>query len=83
MLLRADHRTKDGRDHASRLLVEIVRKSDGPRLRTVYLLVERNTSTEAQWLVTIQIFITYSALHKRGTRDSPCQPGVLQKFNIS
>lgn len=67
MLLRADHRTKDGRDHASRLLVEIVRKPDGPQLRTVCLLGERNTSAEAQWLVTIQIFITYGALHKRGS----------------
>ena len=56
MFLRANRRTKDGKDHLYWSLVETVRTADGPRQRTVCYLGELNTSAAARWRKTIQIF---------------------------
>lgn len=56
MFLRANHRTKDGKDHTYWSLVETVRTPDGPRQRTVCYLGELNTSAEARWRKTIRVF---------------------------
>jgi transposase len=55
MFLRANRRTKDGKDHTYWSLVETVRTADGPRQRTVCYLGELNTSAAARWRKTIQL----------------------------
>jgi len=56
MFLRAHGRSKDGKDHAYWSLVETVRTSDGPRQRTLCYLGELNSSAQARWLKTIEVF---------------------------
>jgi len=56
MFLRAHARTKDGKAHSYWSLVETVRTPDGPRQRTLCYLGELNSSAEARWLKTIQVF---------------------------
>lgn len=56
MFLRANRRTKDGKEHLYWSLVETVRTAAGPRQQTVYYLGELNSTTEARWRRTIQIF---------------------------
>lgn len=55
MFLRANRRTKDGKDHTYWSLVETVRTPDGPRQRTVCYLGELNTSAAARWRKSIQL----------------------------
>lgn len=55
MFLRANRRTKDGKDHTYWSLVETVRTPDGPRQRTVCYLGELNTRAAARWRKTIEI----------------------------
>jgi transposase len=56
MLLRPNHRHKDGKEHVYWSLVETVRTPDGPRQRTLCYLGELNHSAQAGWLKTIAVF---------------------------
>jgi len=56
MFLRANHRGKDGKDHAYWSLVETVRTPDGPRQKTICYLGELNSSSQARWLKTVEVF---------------------------
>jgi hypothetical protein len=56
MFLWSHGRSKDGKDHAYRSLVETVRTPDGPRQRTLCYLGELNSGAQARWLKTIEVF---------------------------
>jgi transposase len=56
MFLRPNHRCKDGKDHTYWSLVETVRTPDGPRQKTLCYLGELNSSSEARWLTTVEVF---------------------------
>ena len=56
MFLRPNHRSKDGKEHTYWSLVESVRTPDGPRQRTLCHLGELNSSDQARWLRTVEIF---------------------------
>ena len=56
MFLRPNHRNKDGKDHTYWSLVETVRTPDGPRQRALCYLGELNSSAEARWLTTVEVF---------------------------
>ena len=56
MYLRPNHRGKDGKDHTYWSLVETVRTPDGPRQRTLCYLGELNSSAQARWLRTVEVF---------------------------
>ncbi|MGC9199738.1 MAG: hypothetical protein ACP5E5_12510 [Acidobacteriaceae bacterium] len=56
MYLRPHRRSKDGKAHAYWSLVETVRTPDGPRQRTLCYLGERNSSAQARWVKTIEVF---------------------------
>jgi hypothetical protein len=58
MFLRANHRhrSKDGKEHTYWSLVESVRTPDGPRQRTLCHLGELNSSDQARWLRTVEVF---------------------------
>src|ERR1700682_3250632 len=56
MFLRPNRRSKDGKDHNYWSLVETVRTPNGPRQRTLCYLGELNSSTQARWLKTIEVF---------------------------
>jgi transposase len=56
MFLRSHTRSKDGKDHTYFTLVETVRTPSGPRQRTVCYLGELNSSAQARWLKTVEVF---------------------------
>jgi transposase len=56
MYLRANRRSKDGKQHTYWSLVESVRTPDGPRQRTLCHLGELNGSDHARWLRTVEVF---------------------------
>jgi transposase len=56
MFLRSHQRTKDGKDHTYWSLVETVRTVDGPRQKTLCYLGELNSSAQARWVKTIEVF---------------------------
>src|SRR6266850_2846602 len=56
MFLRPNHRSKDGKGHTYWSLVETVRTADGPRQKTLCYLGELNSSAQARWLKTIEVF---------------------------
>jgi transposase len=56
MFLRPNHRVKDGKDHTYWSLVETVRTPDGPRQKTLCYLGELNSSAQARWLTTVEVF---------------------------
>ena len=56
MFLRPNHRGKDGKGHTYWSLVETVRTPDGPRQRTLCYLGELNSSAQARWLTTVEVF---------------------------
>ncbi len=56
MFLRPHARSKDGKDHTYWSLVETVRTSDGPRQKTLCYLGELNSSAQARWLRTVEVF---------------------------
>jgi hypothetical protein len=56
MFLRPNRRSKDGKEHTYWSLVETVRTPDGPRQRTLCYLGELNSSAQARWLKTIEVF---------------------------
>ena len=56
MFLRPHQRKKDGKEHTYWSLVETVRTPEGPRHRTLCYLGELNSSAQAQWLKTVEVF---------------------------
>ncbi len=56
MYVRPHLRTKDGKEHSYWSLVETVRTPEGPRQRTLCYLGELNTSAQARWQRTIEVF---------------------------
>jgi transposase len=56
MFLRPNRRMKDGKEHSYWSLVETVRTPDGPRQRTLCYLGELNSSAQARWLKTMEVF---------------------------
>ena len=54
--MRPNHRSKDGKDHTYWSLVETVRTADGPRQKTLCYLGELNSSAQARWLRTVEVF---------------------------
>ena len=56
MFLRPNHRSKGGKDHIYWSLVETVRTADGPRQKTLCHLGELNSSAQARWLRTVEVF---------------------------
>jgi transposase len=56
MFLRSHRRDKDGKEHSYWSLVETVRTPEGPRQRTLCYLGELNSSAQARWLKTIEVF---------------------------
>ena len=56
MFLRPNHRCKDGKEHTYWSLVETLRTPDGPRQRTLCYLGELNSSAQARWLSTVEVF---------------------------
>jgi hypothetical protein len=56
MFLRPHSRKKDGKDHTCWSLVETVRTPDGPRQKTLCYLGELNSSAQARWQTTVEVF---------------------------
>jgi len=56
MFLRPHSRNKDGKDHLYWPVVETVRTPDGPRQKTLCYLGELNSSAQACWLRTVEVF---------------------------
>src|SRR5260370_42036368 len=56
MVLRANRRTKDGKEHSYWSLVETVRTPDRSRQRTLWYLGELNSSAQARWVKTVEVF---------------------------
>ncbi|MCL5746073.1 MAG: IS1634 family transposase [Acidobacteria bacterium] len=56
MFLRPNHRSKDGKSHTYWSLVETVRTADGPRRKSLCYLGELNSSAQARWLKTVEVF---------------------------
>ena len=56
MYLRPHRRSKDGKVHAYWSLVETVRTADGPWQRTICYLGELNSSAQARWMKTVEVF---------------------------
>ena len=56
MFLRTHARVKDGKDHSYWSLVETIRTPDGPRQKTLCYLGELNSSAQARWWKTVEVF---------------------------
>ena len=56
MFLRTHTHVKDGKNHTYWSLVETVRTPDGPRQKTLCYLGELNSSAQARWLKTVEVF---------------------------
>jgi hypothetical protein len=56
MFLRANRRSKDGKQHTYWSLVETTRTTDGPRQRTLCYLGELNSAAQGQWLKAAEVF---------------------------
>src|SRR5450432_1812913 len=64
MFLRSHQRSKDGKGHAYWSVVETVRTPDGPRQRRLCYLGELNSSAQARWLKTIEVFNEQGESHQ-------------------
>jgi hypothetical protein len=56
MFLRSHERSKDCKDHTYWSLVETVRTPNGPRQKTLCYLGELNSSAQARWFKTVEVF---------------------------
>ena len=74
MFLRPNYRSKDGKDHTYWSLVETVRTPDGPRQRTLCHLGELNSSAQARWLKTVEVFNEQGAAQQLKLFPSHVQP---------
>ncbi len=54
--MRSHSRSKDGKEHTYWSLVETVRTPSGPRQKTLCYLGELNSSAQARWLKTVEVF---------------------------
>jgi len=64
MFLRSHGRSKDSKDHTYWSLVETVRTPNGPRQKTLCYLGELNSSAQARWLKTIEVFNEQGEAHQ-------------------
>jgi len=64
MYLRPLSRGKDGKAHAYWSLVETVRTADGPRQKTLRYLSELNSSAQARWVKTVEVFNEQGEAHQ-------------------
>ena len=76
MYLREHGRTKDGKEHAYWSLVGTARTPEGPSQRTLCYLGELNTTAQARWRKTIEVFNEQGESWqlkwgKRGERGQP------------
>jgi hypothetical protein len=69
-----NRRTKGGKDHSYWSLVETVRTPDGPRQRTLCYLGELNSSAQARWLKTIEVFNEQGELQQLKLFPSQVEP---------
>lgn len=74
MFLRANHRGKDGEDHTYWSLVETMRTADGPRQKTLCYLGELNSSAQARWLKTVEVFNEQGEARQRKLFPSGVEP---------
>src|SRR6266851_8349085 len=74
MFLRPNHRGKDGKDHTYWSLVETVRTPDGPRQKTICYLGELNSSAQARWLKTVEVFNDQGEAQQRKLFPSQVAP---------
>ena len=74
MFLREHRRQKDGKDHSYWSLVETVRTADGARQRTLCYLGELNSSSQAQWQKTIEVFNEQGESHQLKLFPSEVEP---------
>ncbi len=74
MFLRRHERSKDGKDHIYWSLVETVRTPDGPRQRRLCSLGELNSSAQARWLKTIEVFNEQGESHQLKLFPSDVEP---------
>ena len=89
MFLRLNRRTKDGKDHTYWSLVETVRTPDGPRQKTLCYLGELNSSAQARWLKTIEVFneqgeaqqLKLFPAHVEPPRDYSTHEGKSDSYN--
>src|ERR1700684_1357721 len=56
MFLGPHRREREGKHHPYWSLVETVRTPDGPRQKTLCYLGELNSSAQARWLTTVEVF---------------------------
>jgi transposase len=76
MFLRPHGRHKDGKDHTYWSLVETVRTPDGPRQRTLCYLGELNSSAQARWLTTVEVFNEQGEAHQLKLFPSQVAPSA-------
>ena len=74
MFLRPHQRSKDGKDHTYWSLVETVRRPSGPRQRTLCYLGELNSSAQARWLKTVEVFNEQGETEQLKLFPSPIEP---------
>ena len=74
MFLRPNRRNKDGKDHTYWSLVETVRTADGPRQKTLCYLGELNSSAQARWLKTVEVFNEQGEAEPLKRFPSPVEP---------
>jgi transposase len=74
MFLRPNRRSKDGKHHTYWSLVETVRTADGPRQKTLCYLGELNSSAQARWLKTIEVFNEHGEAQQLKLFPSQVQP---------
>src|SRR5947209_19416523 len=74
MFLRAHARDKDGKAHSYWSLVETLRTARGPRQRTLCYLGELNSSAQARWLKTIEVFNEQGEVQQLKLFPSPIEP---------
>src|ERR1700751_579571 len=74
MFLRPHSRNKDGKGHRYWSRVETVRTADGPRQKTLCYLGELNSSAQARWLKTIEVFNEHGEAQQLKLFPSQVQP---------
>jgi Transposase len=74
MFLRRNRRSKDGKNHTYWSLVETTRTPDGPRQKTLCYLGELNSSAQARWLKTTEVFNEQGEAHQLKLFPSQVEP---------
>ncbi|MBV9009145.1 MAG: hypothetical protein JO354_08265 [Verrucomicrobia bacterium] len=76
MFLRSHARHKDGKDHTYWSLVETVRTPDGPRQKTFCYLGELNSSAQARWVKTVEVFSEQAEAQRLKLFPSQVEPAA-------